>query len=56
MTDKERLKKLYEYLKITAYSISKELGFKRPDVFYSIEREKNGISKSLASKIVEKYP
>ncbi|MFZ4414580.1 MAG: hypothetical protein ACOYOV_15965, partial [Bacteroidales bacterium] len=28
----------------------------RPDIFYKIDKERNGISKGLASKIVEKYP
>lgn len=56
MTDKERIKAIFKHLNKTAYALSKELGYKRPQVLYAVENELNGISKDLASKIVEKYP
>lgn len=53
--DSQRIKKLLEYLKISANKLSKTIGLQTPQVFYDIKAGKCGISKDLARRIQEKY-
>lgn len=55
MTDYERVKKLLDYLKISANKLSKLLGMRSPQIFYDIKSGKCGISKDLVKRIQEKF-
>lgn len=55
MSPKEKINKILIYLNITAKELAESIGFNRPDVIYHILNERNGISRSLANKINNKY-
>jgi translation elongation factor EF-4 len=56
LSDGEKIKALLDFLRLNAKKFSIELGLTNPDVIYHIIRERNCISKALASKIIEKFP
>ena len=56
MTDSERLNEVLKTLKINAKELSVALGFDRPNALYQVLNGKNGISRSLANRIISKFP
>lgn len=58
--DKQRsaeiLKETIDFLGVTYYELSKELGYKSTSSIYHIKDGLNNISSSLANKIVARYP
>jgi hypothetical protein len=56
MTDSERLNEVLKTLKINAKELSIALGFDRPNALYQVLNGKNGISRSLANRIISKFP
>src|SRR5689334_11259074 len=51
----ERIVRLIEYLKITPYQLSKELGYKRPDSIYNVINDKSKMGGNLISKMKDRY-
>jgi len=54
--DAERIKEICEYLHLTSYTLSKNLGYKSPSSIYHIERGLNQITSRMAMKIIDVYP
>jgi len=55
--DGQRLNKVFEWTRKRSYTaFAKELGFKRAQILYNVLYGKNGMSKNVADRIVEKYP
>lgn len=52
----EMLKETIDFIGITYYELSKELGYKSTSSIYHIKDGLNNISNSLAQKIVARYP
>lgn len=55
MSSKERIEIILNNYKITAKELASSIGMSRADSIYHILNERNGISRSLARKISDKY-
>jgi hypothetical protein len=54
MTDKERIKEIINFSKMSVRRFGEHIGLKTPQILYDIIKGRNGISKDLAEKISAK--
>jgi len=54
--DAKKIKEVCDYLHITSYTLSKNLGYKSPSSIYHVEKGMNQLTTSMANKIIKTYP
>jgi plasmid maintenance system antidote protein VapI len=56
MNDKDKIEALLKHFELNVNEFSEKLGLQSPNTIYYVQRERNGISSKLATKILNTFP